>query len=76
MKTRNGKIPFAPVVRFIVMLMILSGLLAAIRAVRDDGGAVLWLMHGAAPVMDRSLPATQRWRMIGSRLVAVAERSA
>lgn len=55
---------------------ILSGLLAAIRAVRDDGGAVLWLMHGAAPVMDRSLPATQRWRMIGSRLVAVAERSA
>ncbi|MCC7511916.1 MAG: hypothetical protein IT296_04620, partial [Anaerolineae bacterium] len=32
MKTRNGKIPFAPVVRFIVMLMILSGLLAGAGA--------------------------------------------
>lgn len=55
---------------------VLPGLLAAIRSVRDDGGAVLWLTHGTVSVMDRSLPATQRWRMIGNRLVAIPERPA
>jgi parallel beta-helix repeat protein len=39
MKTRNGKIPFAPVVRFIVMLMILSGLLAGAGA---DPASAAW----------------------------------
>lgn len=55
---------------------ILPGLLASIRSVRDDGGAVLWLTHGGGPLMDRTVPATQRWRLAGSRLVTVAARAA
>jgi phospholipid/cholesterol/gamma-HCH transport system ATP-binding protein len=53
---------------------VLPGLLAAIRSVRDDGGAVLWLTHDGALVRERALPATQRWRLVGSRLAAVSER--
>lgn len=55
---------------------ILASLLTEMRVVRDDGGAVLWLTHDSATVMDRTLPATQRWRMIGSRLVAIGTRAA
>lgn len=55
---------------------VLTGLLAAIRQVRDDGGAVLWLTHGTSFVADRTLPATQRWRLIGNRLVPVMARAA
>ncbi|WP_337875724.1 organic solvent ABC transporter ATP-binding protein [Elioraea sp.] len=47
---------------------ILPPLLDAIRAVRDQGGAVLWLTHGSDAAADRSLPATQCWRLVGSRL--------
>lgn len=55
---------------------ILPGLLTAIRKVRDDGGAVLWLTHETSFVADRTLPATQRWRLIGNRLVPVMARAA
>lgn len=53
---------------------LLPGLLAEIRAVRDAGGAVLWLRAGGA-VTDRTLPATQRWRLVGHRLVPLAARA-
>lgn len=55
---------------------ILPALLAAIRAVRDRGGAVLWLTHRAGEVSDRFMPATQRWSLLGQRLAPLAARAA
>jgi phospholipid/cholesterol/gamma-HCH transport system ATP-binding protein len=55
---------------------IMPGLLAEIRAVRDRGGAVLWLTHRPGVVADRSLPATQRWSLRGQRLAPLTARAA
>jgi phospholipid/cholesterol/gamma-HCH transport system ATP-binding protein len=55
---------------------ILPALLAELRAVRDGGGAALWLTHRPGVVADRSLPATQRWSLLGQRLVALTARAA
>ncbi|WP_439576890.1 hypothetical protein [Elioraea sp.] len=55
---------------------ILPGLLGEIRAVRDNGGAVLWLTHDIEAVADRTLPATQRWRLIGNQFVPLTARAA
>lgn len=55
---------------------ILPALLAEIRTVRDGGSAVLWLTHRAGVVPDRSLPATQRWSLLGQRLVPLTARAA
>jgi phospholipid/cholesterol/gamma-HCH transport system ATP-binding protein len=55
---------------------ILPALLGEIRTVRDGGGAVLWLTHRAGVVPDRSLPATQRWSLLGQRLVPLTARAA
>lgn len=55
---------------------ILPPLLAEIRAVRDAGGAVVWLTHQPEVALDRSLPATQRWSLLGQRLVPLTARAA
>jgi phospholipid/cholesterol/gamma-HCH transport system ATP-binding protein len=42
---------------------LLPALMAAIRAVRDRAGAVLWLTAGLPPPLERRLPATDRFRL-------------
>lgn len=49
---------------------ITAVLVAAIRRVRDRGGAVLWLTRGGA-LSDRLIPADHRLRLVGGRLLAV-----
>jgi phospholipid/cholesterol/gamma-HCH transport system ATP-binding protein len=55
---------------------ILPGPLAEIRALRDGGGAVLWLAEDLDPALARTLPTTQRLRLAGSRLVPATARAA
>lgn len=52
---------------------LLAPLMAAVRAVRDDGGAVLWLTRGVAGTLDRSLPVTARYRLAYGAILPVAE---
>lgn len=47
---------------------ITPALVRAIRAVRDRGGAVLWLTTGGA-LGEAALPATQRFRLAAGRLI-------
>lgn len=49
---------------------VTAALVAAIRRVRDRGGAVLWLTRGGA-LGDRLIPADQRLRLAGGRLLPV-----
>jgi phospholipid/cholesterol/gamma-HCH transport system ATP-binding protein len=47
---------------------ITAALVRAVRAVRDRGGAVLWLTTGGA-LSEPALPATQRYRLASGRLI-------
>lgn len=55
---------------------LLPPLMAAIRTVRDRGGAVLLLTSGLGPAIDRSLPATQRLRLVHGALESIETRAA
>lgn len=55
---------------------LLVPLMAAIRAVRDRGGAVLWLTRGFPGALDRSLPTTARYRLAHGALLPAAEQPA
>lgn len=55
---------------------LLGPLMAAIRTVRDSGGAVLWLTRGFAGALDRALPATARYRLAHGAVVPAAELTA
>jgi phospholipid/cholesterol/gamma-HCH transport system ATP-binding protein len=48
---------------------ITPALVRAVRAVRDRGGAVLWLTTGGA-LSEAALPATQRFRLASGRLIS------
>jgi phospholipid/cholesterol/gamma-HCH transport system ATP-binding protein len=53
---------------------ILAPLMGAIRAVRDRGAAVLWFSPSMELWRDRTIPATNRYRMAGNELMEVASR--
>lgn len=53
---------------------LLPTLIAAIRGVRDRGGAVLWLTEGHALALDRSIPVTERFRLMHGTLLPVGAR--
>ena len=55
---------------------LLPSLMAAIRDVRDRAGAVLWLTAGLPPPLERSLPATERFRLTHGALAAHRARAA
>lgn len=55
---------------------LLPALMAMIRHVRDRAGAVLWLTAGLVPALERSLPATERFRLSHGALVARGARAA
>ncbi|WP_291298845.1 ATP-binding cassette domain-containing protein [Elioraea sp.] len=54
---------------------LLRILMAAIRAVRDRGGAVLWLTQGNAVALDRSVPVTERLRLMHGMLLPIGVRA-
>jgi len=55
---------------------LLPALMTAVRDVRDRGGAVLWLTRGLPGAVDRTLPATARYRLSQGALLPVAEQAA
>lgn len=55
---------------------LLPILVAAIRTVRDRGGAVLWLTQGQALALDRSVPVTERLRLMHGMLLPIGARAA
>jgi ABC-type ATPase involved in cell division len=55
---------------------LLPALMAAIRGVRDRGGAVLWLTQGTALALDRSVPVTERFRLMHGMLLPIGVRAA
>lgn len=55
---------------------LLPALMAAIRHVRDRAGAVLWLTAGLPPPLERSLPATERFRLSHGALAATGAQAA
>ncbi|MCS6853372.1 MAG: organic solvent ABC transporter ATP-binding protein [Elioraea sp.] len=55
---------------------MLGPILRLARTVRDEGGAVLWLLFGEARTVSASVPATRRLRLIGSRFVPVGRVAA
>jgi len=55
---------------------LLPPLMQEIRAVRDRGGAVLWLTHGTPSAVERHVPATERLRLSQGVLHAVTDRAA
>ena len=55
---------------------LLPALMTAVRDVRDRGGAVLWLTRCLPGAVDRTLPATARYRLSQGALLPVAEQAA
>jgi ABC-type ATPase involved in cell division len=55
---------------------LLAALMAAVRAVRDRGGAVLWLTRGVPGSVDHTLPTTARYRLSHGALLPAAEQAA
>lgn len=47
---------------------IVGAILRLARTIRDEGGAVLWLVHGEGLDVSATVPATKRLRLIGDRL--------
>jgi hypothetical protein len=55
---------------------LLPVLMAAIRTVRDRGGAVLWLTQSNAIALDRSVPVTERLRLMHGMLLPIGAQAA
>lgn len=55
---------------------LLPALMAAIRTVRDRGGAVLWLTQSNAIALDRSVPVTERLRLMHGMLLPIGAPAA
>lgn len=55
---------------------LLPALMEAVRAVRDRGGAVLWLTESIAVALDRTMPATARYRLVHGALLPLGRVAA
>lgn len=55
---------------------LLPALMAEVRSVRDRGGAVLWLTAGLPPGLERTLPATDRFRLSHGALQPLGAQAA
>lgn len=55
---------------------LLGPILRLARTIRDEGGAVLWLLFGEAREVGAAVPATRRLRLIGNRILPVGKAAA
>ncbi len=55
---------------------LFPALMEAIRAVRDRGGAVLWLTENIAVALDRTMPAAARWRLVHGAMLPLGRIAA